>query len=393
MTEPAFGFLRGTVTVIIRGGNLEELINRLTEEGIGVWEVKPLPERRMKLSLALGDFFRLRPLLKKTSCRVHVIGRKGMPFLLARLWRRKWFAAGIIVFFAAIALMSSMVWDVEVKGNVKIPAEDIKQAAREEGLFPFQWKFKLPEQDKLSKELTRKLPGTSWVGVTLHGTKATIEVVEASKPKDQNLANPRNLVSKTDAVITYIYAERGYPMVKKNDRVKKGSVLISGNQSGQPVVSKGTVRGLVWHEYQIEAPLVKKTSVLTGERKKKGYLYFGRTAVQLTGYGKVKFADSETYTQTNPLTWRNWQLPIGWMSESVMEKTDIETPQTPEQAKASGIAQAKRDILANNGADSVIKEQKILQEKTENGKVYMKVLFEVEQDITKEVPIVQNQGD
>lgn len=393
MKEPAFGYLRGTVTVIIRGGNLEELINRLTEKDIGVWDVKPLPGRKMEVSLTMGDFFKLRPHLKKTSCRVHVTRRNGMPFMLGRLWRRKWFAAGILLFFAAIAVMSSLVWDVEVKGNVRIPAEDIKQAAKEEGLFPFQWKFKLPEQDKLSKEINRKLPDTSWVGVTIHGTKVTIEVAEATKPKEQKLADPRHLVSKFDAVITYIYAERGYPQVKKNERVKKGSVLISGEQGGKAVVSKGEVRGLVWHEYKIETPLVKKNIVLTGDHKKKGYLYFGKTAVQLTGYGEEKYEEKVTYTETDPLTWRKFKLPIGWMTETVMERTVVETQQTPEQAKASGLAQARRDILAKNGKDSVIKDQKILQEKTENGKVYMKVLFEVEQALTQEVPIVQNQGD
>ncbi|GGA20469.1 sporulation protein YqfD [Paenibacillus physcomitrellae] len=393
MKESAFSFLRGWVRLDIRGGDLEQLINKCGEKGIGVWEVKPLPGRRMELNVMLGDFFRLRPLLKQTSCRMHVKQRNGLPFLSLRVLRRKWFAAGIVLFVLAIFFMSSLVWDVEVKGNVNIPAEDIKEAAKEEGLFPFQWKFKLPEQDKLSKTLTRKLEGTSWVGVTIHGTKATIEVVEATKPKDQNLNSPRNLVSKSDAVVTYIYAERGYPKVAKNDRVKKGAVLIAGYQAGQTVVSKGEVRGLVWHEYNIETPLVKKESVLSGAKKTKGYLYFGNTAIQLTGYGKNQFAESVTYTENNPITWRKWKLPIGWMSENVMEKADIEIEQTPEQAKASGIAQAKRDILAKNGADAVVKAEKILHEKTENGKVYMKVLFEVEQNIAEEVPIVQDQGE
>ncbi|WP_223067142.1 sporulation protein YqfD [Paenibacillus caui] len=393
MKEPAFSFLRGSVTVVIRGGDLEQLINRLGEQGIGVWEIKPLPDRRMELSLMVGDFFALRPLLKQTSCRVHVKKRRGFPFLLSRLLQRKWFAVGLLLFFLMIAAMSSLVWDVEVEGNVKIPTEDIKLAAKQEGLFPFQWKFKLSEQDKLSKNLARKLEGVSWVGVTIHGTKATIEVVEATKPKEQKLASPRNLISKSDAVITYIYAERGYPQVTKNDRVKKGTILISGVQGGRSVVSKGEVKGLVWHEYEIEAPLVKKENVLTGDKKKKGYLYFGNTAIQITGYGSVRFEQTVTYTETDPLTWRKWKLPIGWMSEAVMEKTQIEVSQTPQQAKNSGLAQARRDILAKNGADSVIKEEKILHEKTENGKVYMKVLFEVEQNIAEEVPIVQDQGE
>uniref|UniRef100_UPI00046F0DFF sporulation protein YqfD n=1 Tax=Paenibacillus durus TaxID=44251 RepID=UPI00046F0DFF len=66
---------------------------------------------------------------------------------------------------------------------------------------------------------------------------------------------------------------------------------------------------------------------------------------------------------------------------------------TPEVAKQAGLTLAEADIAARYGSDSVIKSQKILHEKKENGKVYMKVLFEVEERITEELPIVYNQGE
>ncbi|MNH72177.1 putative stage IV sporulation protein YqfD [compost metagenome] len=181
--------------------------------------------------------------------------------------------------------------------------------------------------------------------------------------------------------------------MSKNDRVTKGSVLISGIQGEQAVVAKGEIRGLVWHEYTIEAPLVLKQKVYTGEKKEKGYLYFGSTAIQIWGYGKVGYEQSQTLTQVDPLTWRHWKLPIGWMSEDVMEVTELETKQSVEQTVIRGLERAKLDILAKNGADAQIVQQKILHEKTDNGKVYMKVLFEVEQNIAEELPIVHHQGE
>jgi similar to stage IV sporulation protein len=41
----------------------------------------------------------------------------------------------------------------------------------------------------------------------------------------------------------------------------------------------------------------------------------------------------------------------------------------------------------------MIRSENILHEKTDNGKVYMKVLFEVEQSIVKEEPLVYMQGE
>lgn len=393
MKSSIFSLARGVVTITVRGESLEAFVNELSGQGIGVWDVKPLPDGQMDMKLPLADFFRLRPILKGTGCRMKVRHRLGLPFMWAKIWKRKGFIAGFALFLIAVISLSSLVWDIEVKGNELISTEEVLQLAKQEGVYPFQWIFRLPEQDKLSASMTRKLPGASWVGVTRSGTRITIQLAESTRPKEQALHSPHHLVSKHDAVITHIYAEKGQPMAGKNDRVKKGQVLVSGIQGGKAVVSKAKIRGLVWHEYKIEVPLVYRQKVYTGERKERGYLYIGQKAVQLTGYGKVPFAQAEMLTELDPLTWRSFKLPIGWMSEKIMETAEMELKRTEEQARQQGIERVKRDILAKYGVDSVIMNQKILHEKTDNGKVYMKVHFEVEQNIAEEVPIVKDQGE
>lgn len=369
------------------------LINEFAKEQIEIWDVTPLSEGKMRVSLYLSDFFSIRPLLKKTSCRMHIVKRTGVPFLWTYIFRRKLFAAGIIIFIVALFALSSLVWDVEVRGNVNIATEDVLIAAKEEGLYPYQWRFRLESLDKLSTQLTRKLSDTSWIGVTRTGTKYVIDVVEATRPRITKLVSPSHLISKADAIVTQIYAERGQPEVSKNDRVRKGSILISGFQGGNTVVAKGEVKGIVWHEYNIEVPLMRKQQVLTGERQEKGYLYFGKTAIQIYGYGKNKFGQSRMMAELNPLRWRQFVLPIGWMSEKMLEMTEIETSMSEKEAKKKGLDQAQNDILTKYGVSSRIIEQKILHEKTESGKVYMKVLFEVEQNIAEELPIVPDQGE
>lgn len=117
--------------------------------------------------------------------------------------------------------MSSLIWDIEVKGNDKLSTESVLKAARQEGLYPFQWSFRLSSQDKLSRALMQKLPEASWIGVEKQGTLVTIQVVEASQPTPAPLYSPRHIISKADAVVTEIFAEQGRPVVHKNTRVKK----------------------------------------------------------------------------------------------------------------------------------------------------------------------------
>ncbi|WP_379161140.1 sporulation protein YqfD [Paenibacillus sp. sgz5001063] len=393
MKEPPLSSLRGFVTLHVTGPQVEKFINAVTEADIVIWNVRPA-DNGATLNLLLDDFFVLRPLLKKTGCRSRIIARNGLPFRAARLWKRKFFAAGILLFGISLLLLSSMIWTIRIEGNNRIASEDILQAARQEGVYPFQWIWRMDDPDKLSKALTSELPGVSWVGVQRTGTSVKIQIVESDQPENKPLLSPRHLVSRTDAVVSEIYAEQGRPVVSRNMRVKKGQILISGTlgdeENMQSVVAKGEVKGLVWHEYNIEVPLKRTGSSFTGERKDRTYLVLGKWAIQLWGYGVSGFTESRTLTEHDPLTWRSFQLPLGLMTEKEMEVRSTAETLTPEAARLEGITRAKNDILARYGTDSTIKSQKILHEKKDNGKVYMKVLFEVEERITEELPLVNN---
>ncbi|WP_339319410.1 sporulation protein YqfD [Paenibacillus sp. FSL R10-2734] len=393
MKEPPLSSLRGSVTLHVTGPQVERFINVISEAGIVIWDVRPA-EGGASLKLLLNDFYVLRPILKKTGCRMHVTGRSGLPFLMARLWKRKFFGIGILVFGITLFMLSTMVWSIRVEGNDKIASEDILAAARQEGVYPFQWIWRLNEPDKLSKGLLAHLPGVSWIGLQRTGTSIKIQVVESKQPDIKPLLSQRHLISRTDAVVTEIYAEQGRPVVARNSRVKKGDILISGalgdEENVQYVVAKGEVKGLVWHEYNIEVPLTTTNSSYTGERKDRTYLVLGKWAIQLWGYGDSPFENSRTLTEHDPLSWRSIELPLGIMTEKELEVSETSETLTPKAGFEQGIERAKNDILARYGVDSVIKSQKVLHEKKENGKVYMKVIFEVEEKISEELPIVNN---
>ncbi|MBR2563555.1 MAG: sporulation protein YqfD [Paenibacillus sp.] len=397
MKQPSLYKLRGTVRITVTGGDIETLINMITEQRLNVWDLRAHDGRQAEMNILLPHFFRLRPIVKGTGCRVKITHRSGFPFFMARLLRRKFFVGGMLCFVAALFALSSMVWNVEVKGNVTIPTDEVLAAARKEGIYPFQWGFRMKSQDKLSKQLALALPNVTWIGVTKEGTSVTIQVVESAQPTREPLQNPRHLISKSDAVITQIYAEQGRPVVQKDMRVKKGQVLISGilgdEENTKTVVAKGEVRGMVWREYDIQVPLIQKHQTMTGESKERFYVVLGDWAIQLWGYGNTPFRSYDTETYHKPLTWRSFQLPMGWMTEKDMETSFHQEEQSVAWAKTKGLEGARNDILAKNGKGTKILSEKILHEKKENGKVYMKVLFEVEESIAEELPLVHSQGE
>lgn len=390
-------WLKGMVTVHIRGGQPEQLVNRALSGGLQLSSIRWTSSGLLEFELSVSDYFGLRPFLKETGCRAHVTKRWGLPFWLVKAERRKLFAGGIVLFFAIIFMLSSLVWNIEVQGNVKLTEDQIRLAAKQEGLYPMQWSFRLADTNVLSKQLVRKLPGSTWVGVEKKGTKVIIQVVESTIPERAPLQTPRHLVSSTDAVVTEIIAEAGRPVVRKNTRVKKDQILISGTIGGEEfsrtVVAKGEVRGLVWYEFEVSSPLVQHVKVYTGEKKTKWFTVIGSRALQVSGYGDNPYSASEAIRHEEKVTWRNWSLPIGRMKETIMETRMEDRTLTVAEARSTGILQAKAEVLIKAGSDAVVRDEIVLHEKADNGKVYMKVLFEVEQSIVKEMPLVQMQGE
>ncbi|QJC52553.1 sporulation protein YqfD [Paenibacillus albicereus] len=388
---------KGIVTVQVRGGEPEALVNGALEDGLSLWSIRRTSPEHMVFSLTVPDFFRLRPYLRRTGCRVHVTQREGLPFWLRKAGKRKFFLGGVVLFFTAMYLLSSLLWNIEVRGNKTIRTEDLLAAAKAEGVHPFQWEWKLPEPSDLAKRLSQRLPDAAWIGVEKKGTRLIIQVVETKKPQARALRSTRHLIASADAVVTRIIADKGRPVVHVNSRVKKGQTLISGTigegSNTATVVADGEVRGLVWYEYNVVSPLVRTVNVYTGETKTKWSLVLFGKAFQVSGYGKDSFATSQTREQLQQLGWRGWELPVGRLKETVMELRQDRRQLGREEAVESGLLQARADVLSKAGADAVVKEQKILHEKTDNGKVYLKVLLEVDQSIVKEMPLVQMQGE
>ncbi|WNQ13459.1 sporulation protein YqfD [Paenibacillus aurantius] len=380
--------MTGYVAVEFRGERTDALLNAAVKKKLIMWDIRIAGPGKMTARLSIRDFFRLRPLLKETGCRVHVTGRFGFPFFLDRLGRRKLFAGGAVVFVAGLYLLSSLVWRVQVEGNEKITTEEILKAAESKGLYSFQWKFRLKKPDKLSKELHSALPGTSWVGVDIQGTKVIIKVVESTRPEPRELVSPRNLIASKNATVTQIYAEKGKPMVQPNTYVHKGEVLISGvignDQFRQTVPAAGKVMGLVWYLSDVQVPLVQKHYTYTGESYDRFYLVAGSRAFQVTGYGHKDFGPSRATGERKLLQIRNWVLPVGWLKEKVRQVMETETVLSPADARALGIERAKEELLRGAGKDASVTSAKVLEQKEADGSLHLKLHIEVEEPIAEE---------
>lgn len=72
---------RGMLTIRVRGAELERFLNICSEHRILLHRIRRTQLDELQAELSLRDFYRLSRVRKRSRCRVHILRRRGFPFL------------------------------------------------------------------------------------------------------------------------------------------------------------------------------------------------------------------------------------------------------------------------------------------------------------------------
>lgn len=396
--------LQGSVTVELIGGNVSSLINTAQAAGVSVWDIAWQKNGHAVCSLYVRDFRRFRKIARSAGVKFHILHKRGFPFMLVRIQRRKFFALGFVVFFIALIAMSNMVWDVDVEGNETVPDKEVLRIAREAGVYPGQLQFRLEDNDTIQRKLMLEIGDASWVGVRVQGTRAIITVVEKRRIDEQEQTEesggPYDLVAKRSATIADLSGvETGRVLVDYNQIVKKGQKLVSGiygseeSESQDIIGAKGVVIGTTWYETTVSIPLKQSRKMYTGERDTRRYPFIGKWSLQIPLLEDVPFTHYETVEHVKTLHFRQWRLPFGLIEAEHLETEKKEVEQTVSEAEDLALERARQDVLRELGPHGKIMSSKVLQKDEKDGKVVLKILFTVRENIAQQRPIVLKKSE
>jgi similar to stage IV sporulation protein len=263
------------LTVQIKGPDLERFLNTCTREGILLWDTYRYPSLLI-VHMHPRDFFKLKQITYRTGWQIKIIERKGVWFVLSRLTKRKALAMGGLVALLAWYFLSSFIWFVTITGVDRVEKNDILAIAAQFGLAPGRLKAEV-DKEEVKRNLLINLDDLIWAGVEIKGTHAVISVAERSTPQVE-ASKPGHIIAGRDGVIESIMVIEGTGMVKENDTVKKGQILISGllepgslefiekiQQGDLPYIrAQGKITATVWYETTVD---VKKTGLSDDQAK------------------------------------------------------------------------------------------------------------------------------
>lgn len=392
----------GTIVIECIGTNIASLLDRLVQAGVVVHDVEWVDKEKVRLSVSLSNSIQVWKEMKKLKISGRFVKRTGPFFWIKRLKKRKFFVFGFAIFLFLLFFFSSFIWSVKIEGLESIPTKHILFILQKEGIYPGQLKVGIPNTEQLQRKLLKQLPEASWVGVRLEGTRIIVTVAEKKKIDkiyEKNTAHrPVHLVAKKDALIMDMRITSGNPVVEVNDMVKKGQLLVSGTygdptspEKGLVVGARGIVLGEVWYESEVAVPLRYIQNEYTGEKKR--YTWpFVATYILTNPFQDLKpYPKFEVIRRVSALEIGKWRLPIGFVRDDYWSVRQLSYQRSEGQAVELGKERAQAEMTSIIGKEGRILTEKVLQKRVASGKVYLKLHFDVVENIAQEKPFLQGE--
>lgn len=384
-----WNYLRGYVIIVVEGYFLEKFINMCTHRQIYLWDVKASGNCVMTLKASIKGFKRMRPVARKTRCRVRVKCRVGVPFIINRYRKRKALFMGALIFIGMVYTLTSFIWTVEVSGNKSIPTEVILSKLAACGVKPGRLKYGL-NIDRIVNDIVISTDEIGWMGLSLSGTKAKVEIVERLKaPKIIDRDKPCDIVAEKDGVIKAMIVESGSPAVKVGDTVTKGQLLVSGTIKGkyedqQPrkVHSLAVITARTWYEINREVRQEITTKARTGKRKNSVAFIFMNRRFNLPF---IKGVASDVFEKEEKVYGISLGGSIGTLlgivHDTYHELRDEKVRLTPAEARKRAADEALKLLIEQIPLDAKIETRNVNFIDKGNGTVVANVIIECVEDI------------
>lgn len=222
-------FFRGYLYVRLTGYSPERFFNLCGNAGIILWKLHR-EETGYVFCISLRAFRRLKPMLRKSGTQIRILKRVGLPFLLFRYRKHRFFAIGILAAFLFLMVMSRFVWSVEISGNHQYSTQLLTKFLAEEQIG---YGVRKREIDCENAEvlLRNHFPDITWVSVRLSGTKLYVAVQErlpAGNAGEESALVASDLVTEVAGEVTSVLVRRGTALVQAGDEVEAGTVVVSG---------------------------------------------------------------------------------------------------------------------------------------------------------------------
>lgn len=244
----------------------EKIINIMWENNIYIKNIKKKNITTMTMEINLRDYDKIEDIARRTGTRIRIIKRRGPIFFIIKLKRKITLVSGIVLFIGIIYYLSTFIWNVKINSEEGLPPYVIRQQLKSYGISSGINKNKINVY-KIEKDLVKDNDNIMWAKVRIQGSELDVSVVQRKSPPTIVEENtPCNLIAKRDGKVMRAYTTKGTAVVKPGDDVKKGQLLVKGEQGQEGSIYSVHAAGYIICTTTYESSETVKVNNIKNER-------------------------------------------------------------------------------------------------------------------------------
>lgn len=367
----------GQITIEVSALMPEKILNLLWNNEIYTCNIVKIDLTTIRFVIYFKDYKEVEMLIKKQKGKVRIVKTSGIIVLLMKMKRKASLVIGTIIFFVVIYILSNYIWAIDIQTQKNLSPFEIRQQLSSIGIKPGLNKSKI-DVYQIEKKMENLNDQIMWIRIRVEGSTLKLVIKEKVNPPYTEKILFNQVVAKMDGEVKRIYTNSGNPAVVPGDIVRAGDDLILPIQGRegfeQEVKPNGTVIANTFYEKFMEVQISGEKLERTGKTDKDMYLnflgkkfYFKKVINEFDSYDRIEdkngFFNKTTYFEKK--------------GKSVNLDKDTTVKESTEKLEES-----LRKTLSN---DAKIIDRKITVEDIGNGKILVKVIFTVEQDIARNI--------
>ena len=335
------------VVMCLRGRMLEKFVGRALEEGVRFEEIRRSASCELCLAATERDAARLAALAEEYGMDLSVVRKEGWPVLKQKRGALGARGAGFVLGLCLLLMFASHIWRVEARSLDGLADTDLLRAvertAAAYGARPGARRGNV-DREALALAIQARWPEFRYVAVRSTGVFLRVDVaMEDPAPPVYDLADRRDLLAARDAVVVRVETLAGKAAVKEGDTVRRGQVLIRGEERADAgntrgVRALGEVVGRVWFQAECRLPTEKLLTGRTGARRVSAVLRLGAWQWPLSP--AEDYPCQEVETETLPVG--GLYLPVRVVRRTLYEARERIVPQDPVNLTAQAEDEALR---------------------------------------------------
>lgn len=240
--------------------NIKRFIDKCKKYNINLYSIRYINTNSIIVKIDKNDYENIK--IYNYFSKIELYKLLGKDNFIKKLYTLKYLILTFILCLIGLYFISNIILKVNVIHSNKNVRDLVYEELINNGIKKYSIKKNFNELDNIkNKILENNKEDLEWLSITNVGMTYIVRVEERILTEIKKENKNCNIISKKDALITNIYATSGEILVKNNDFVKKGDILINGNiylneEVSGTTCASGIVYGNVWYKTNIE---IKRT--------------------------------------------------------------------------------------------------------------------------------------